>query len=115
MSFSPIFSLIFPSFFAYNVHIFVDLPYFNEPGYETQMNTPQGTKASNEYNEVIRQGTLRWAILEQLKYPSPGFEEVIRTHFKIKKEYVLKVANDWLKDAQSSKTSGYEMGRVNTL
>jgi baculoviral IAP repeat-containing protein 6 len=87
--------------------IFVSLPYFNEPGYEASMGTPQGTKASNEYNEVIRQGTAKWAILEQLRNPSPGFEEVIKTHFRLKKDIVLKTVGDWVKDAQSSKTSGY--------
>ena len=34
--------------------IFVDEPYFNEPGYEGTMHTPEGNKASRDYNRVIR-------------------------------------------------------------
>lgn len=34
--------------------IFVDEPYFNEPGYEGTMHTPQGDTASRAYNRNIR-------------------------------------------------------------
>ena len=34
--------------------IFVDEPYFNEPGYEGTMHTPQGDAASRAYNQNIR-------------------------------------------------------------
>ena len=34
--------------------IFVDEPYFNEPGYEGTMHTPQGLQASQAYNQNIR-------------------------------------------------------------
>jgi hypothetical protein len=64
--------------------IFVDQPYFNEPGYEADMNTPHGKQQSIEYNEVIQLGTIRWTTTEQLRNPCPGFEEAIRTHFKLK-------------------------------
>ena len=87
--------------------ILVDQPFFNEPGYESQMNTASGQKQSNEYNEVIRAGTLKWAILEQLKNPSAGFEEAIKLHFKLKKELLLKQCADWAKDAQVSRTAGF--------
>lgn len=38
--------------------IFVDEPYFNEPGYEGTMHTPSGDSASREYNRNIRCGPL---------------------------------------------------------
>ncbi len=34
--------------------IFVDEPYFNEPGYEGTMHTPEGDRASWAYNQNIR-------------------------------------------------------------
>ncbi len=34
--------------------IFVDEPYFNEPGYEGTMHTPEGDRASRAYNQNIR-------------------------------------------------------------
>lgn len=37
--------------------IFVDEPYFNEPGYEATINKPEGRKESEKYNQVIRIAT----------------------------------------------------------
>lgn len=34
--------------------IFVDEPYFNEPGFENTMHTPEGDQASKAYNQNIR-------------------------------------------------------------
>jgi hypothetical protein len=44
----------------------------------------KGNQKSDEYNEVIRVATIKWAMAEQLKNPSPGFEDVIRTHFRFR-------------------------------
>jgi baculoviral IAP repeat-containing protein 6 len=71
------------------------------------MNTASGQKQSNEYNEVIRAATLKWAILEQMKNPSAGFEELIRMHFVLKKESLMKQCAEWIKDAQVSRTAGF--------
>jgi len=35
--------------------VFVHEPYFNEPGYESSLGTPQGTKNSNDYNKNIQE------------------------------------------------------------
>lgn len=88
--------------------ILVEEPYFNEPGYEREMGTDAGNDHSREYNEVIRVGTVRWAMVEQLRNPSPGFDEVIRTHFKIKRLEVWKQVSRWLKEAVGSKTGHLE-------
>lgn len=56
--------------------ILVPEPYFNEPGYERSRNTAPGDQASLEYNSNIKQATIRWAMLEQLRNPSPAFKEV---------------------------------------
>eukprot|EP01119_Soliformovum_irregulare_P016147 TRINITY_DN463_c0_g1_i1.p1 TRINITY_DN463_c0_g1~~TRINITY_DN463_c0_g1_i1.p1 ORF type:complete len:692 (-),score=204.00 TRINITY_DN463_c0_g1_i1:151-2226(-) len=86
--------------------IFVEQPYFNEPGYESDMNTPHGKQQSQEYNDVIRLGTLRWAIVEQLRTPSQGFEEVIKNHFLLKIPSLITQMKAWLKEAKLSKTVG---------
>jgi hypothetical protein len=46
--------------------ILVPDPYFNEPGYQSSMNTPSGDAASHAYNANIKQATLKHAILEQM-------------------------------------------------
>ena len=76
--------------------IFVPEPYFNEPGYESTMNSDTGRTQSRQYNENIRIQTVRWAMIDQLKNPSPGFEEVIKTHFKLKKDIILEQLDNWM-------------------
>jgi len=84
--------------------IFVEEPYFNEPGYESSMGTDNGNQQSTLYNETIKIGTLRWALINQLKNPTPGFEDVIKTHFKLKRHKIVKQCRQWLKIAKTSKS-----------
>lgn len=56
--------------------ILVAEPYFNEPGYERSRGTPSGTQSSREYDGNIRQASVKWAMLEQIRNPSPCFKEV---------------------------------------
>lgn len=37
--------------------------YFNEPGYESLMGTEQGEKLNNGYANIVRYGTLKYAII----------------------------------------------------
>lgn len=87
--------------------IFVDEPYYNEPGFEAMMGTEGGKLESDTYNETIRLGTLRWAILEQLKTPPYGFEQVVREHFTLKRVQIAKNCYKWLEEAKRSTTAGY--------
>jgi baculoviral IAP repeat-containing protein 6 len=43
--------------------IFVEKPYFNEPGYATSEDTPAGDQASSDYNRVIQNGTVKVCLL----------------------------------------------------
>ncbi|XP_065342145.1 baculoviral IAP repeat-containing protein 6 isoform X6 [Cloeon dipterum] len=84
--------------------ILVPEPYFNEPGYERSRGTPSGTHSSREYNSNIYQATVRWAMLEQLRQPSPCFKEVIHNHFWFKRHEIEAQIEGWIKelDSQSS-------------
>lgn len=63
-------------------------PYFNEPGYEKSRGTDAGMRSSREYNAGIQIATVEWAMLDQLRNPSPCFKEVKTSlHF-------IKRAND---------------------
>eukprot|EP01122_Echinamoeba_exundans_P001349 TRINITY_DN11423_c0_g1_i1.p1 TRINITY_DN11423_c0_g1~~TRINITY_DN11423_c0_g1_i1.p1 ORF type:complete len:3880 (+),score=662.12 TRINITY_DN11423_c0_g1_i1:92-11731(+) len=95
--------------------IFVEEPYFNEPGYESSMGTPEGTASSNAYNENIKLGTLRWAILEQLRSPAKGFEDIISTHFKLKKQEVIKQCDSWLKELKQAAANPSTKAVTNAL
>ncbi|MDP2436434.1 MAG: ubiquitin-conjugating enzyme E2, partial [archaeon] len=76
--------------------IFVDEPYFNEPGYESEIGSSKGIAKSLEYNRNIRAQTIRWAIIDQLRNPSPGFEDVIRAHFLLKAKDVVSTVFGWI-------------------
>ena len=71
--------------------ILVPEPYFNEPGYEILLGTAKGKRCSQSYNEEVLLQTVVHAMVAQLKKPSSGFEDVIRTHFWIKKKRILTV------------------------
>jgi hypothetical protein len=45
----------------------VENPYYNEPGFESQLGTPAGTQASDKYNKTSRHQTLKWAIADPLR------------------------------------------------
>lgn len=88
--------------------IFIDEPYFNEPGFEAKMGTSGGRIDSNLYNETLRIATLRWAILEHLRSPPLGFETLVTEHFKHRRIDIMKTCRLWLNDAKGSPTTGHE-------
>jgi len=78
--------------------IFNDQPYFNEPGWERELGTKKGDDNSRIYNYQIRLNTMKWAILEQLKNPNKNFEKMIKKHFFLKKDIILKECLKWVKE-----------------
>ena len=70
--------------------VFSEDPWYNEPGRERSINNAKTNSVALEYNKEIQNGTIKYAILNQLKYPEEGFEEVIKIHFTEKKEKVQK-------------------------
>lgn len=83
--------------------ILVPEPYFNEPGYEQEIGTEPGEKHSAEYNLDIRINTIKHGMVGQLQNPSLGFEDVIRSHFYLKKERILQEVEDWNRMSKSTK------------
>ena len=69
---------------------------FNEPGYENQINSLKGAQDNEGYSNIIRYNNIKWAMVEQIKNPTKGFEDVILTHFFLKKDKILKEVNDWI-------------------
>jgi len=70
--------------------IFTEYPWYNEPGREGGIIHASTNKHSIDYNDELRSGTIKYAIMNQLKYPEEGFEDVIKTHFKLKQEDINK-------------------------
>jgi ubiquitin-protein ligase len=69
--------------------VFSEEPWFNEPGRESGIGSATTNQNAIQYKNEIRDGTIKFAIINQLKYPEEGFEDVIKTHFKLKKDKVI--------------------------
>jgi ubiquitin-activating enzyme E1 len=82
--------------------IMSDLVYFNEPSCESEMGTPQGEAKNEAYSNIVRYSNIKWAMIEQIKKPSPGFEEVIKRHFYLKKEQILKEVKGWIERSKTA-------------
>lgn len=78
--------------------ILVSEPYFNEPGWERQMHSSEGKRKSFDYSDKIRIETIRWAIIDKIKNPVKGFEDITRKHFLLKKREILKITKVWLEE-----------------
>lgn len=81
--------------------IFVSEPYFNEPGYERSRGTPTAMQNSREYDANIRAATVRWAMLNQLRNPSPCFKEVVERHFWLKHKEIMEQVDGWITNMES--------------
>lgn len=81
--------------------ILVEEPEFNEPGHESSIGTDIGNKRSKQYNQTVRYYTMCSTIRDLIVNPSlyPHFEQVIREHFKIKKQRVLETCKKWTDEA----------------
>jgi baculoviral IAP repeat-containing protein 6 (apollon) len=71
--------------------IFVDQPFYNEPGYESRVDDA----ASNAYSAEIMAHTVKWAMLDQLQSPPEYFAEAIKCHFRDRGEAVLATVRRW--------------------
>jgi len=95
--------------------IFVENPYFNEPGWEREMHTPAGQKKSKDYNEPLQIGTIEWAINGMLRNPPNGMEEVVKTHFRMKREEITKTTLKWLNEMSPGSKPRFEKVRSEML
>lgn len=82
--------------------IMSDLVYFNEPSCEAEMGKPEGEARNEGYSNIVKYCNIKYAIIEQIKKPSKGFEEVIYRHFYLKKNQIIEEVKEWI---QKSKTT----------
>lgn len=75
--------------------IFVENPYFNEPGYEKSMHTQEGKNSNFTYNDSRRLSNITWAINDNIKNIPLEFKDVIINHFKFKKNEIIETINKW--------------------
>lgn len=74
--------------------IFTEDPWFNEPGREGDIKNAKTNTHSINYNNEIKIGTIKHAILQQLKCPEEGFEDAIKEYYTMNKDRVYKYLLD---------------------
>ena len=74
--------------------IFTEDPWYNEPGREGDIKNSKTNTHSINYNNEIKIGTIKYAILQQLKFPEEGFEDAIKTYYNMNKDRVYKYLID---------------------
>lgn len=83
--------------------IFVENPYFNEPGYERLINTEKGKISNFDYNDKIQYNTIKWAINDNIENPQDEFKDIINSHFKFKKNDIIKTIHKWCDSSKFNK------------
>ncbi|KDQ17329.1 hypothetical protein BOTBODRAFT_30149 [Botryobasidium botryosum FD-172 SS1] len=74
--------------------ILCDEPYLNEPGWANGA----GTASSRAYSANVRRMVVHTAMLGNLKNPPEPFEDIIRTHFRLKGRAIEAQLDKWLDD-----------------
>ncbi len=83
--------------------ILIEQPYFNEPGWEREINSEIGKKKSNDYNEKRHPHTIKLAMIDMIKNPPKGFEDVVKNHFRMKKDEIINRTLIWDQNATNNK------------
>ncbi|XP_067140304.1 probable ubiquitin-conjugating enzyme protein 17 [Centruroides vittatus] len=72
-------------------------PVFFENLHHVLIGTHLGNWLTTTYNKSIYYYTMKYAILKQLHFPPPGFEEVVKAHFYLKRNRIIKDVENWAK------------------
>ena len=90
-------------------------PLFNEPSEESNfrgMDTDATTKkrarnahwSGSQFGQTgyqpVREGTIKYAMIEMLRNPPNGFEDAVREHFLLKGKYIVCQIQGWIKDSE---------------
>ena len=78
-------------------NIMNDSVIFNEKGYENCDDL-----LNEGYKNIVKYGTIKYAMLEQLRNPPYGFENMVKGHFFHKKKEILEVCENWVNEAKNS-------------
>ena len=79
--------------------------YFNEPGYGHEAGTEAGEMKNIGYSNIVRLCNVKYGMIGQIENPTVGFENVIRTHFVLKKDKILKSVAEWKALAQEKEAT----------
>ncbi len=58
--------------------------------------TPGGRIATKDENAEVAMMTVKFAMIDQLRHPRPGFEDIIRQHFRLRRNRIMAFCKHWL-------------------
>ena len=70
--------------------------YFNEPGYDRELNTESGKKKNCGYSNIVKWANVKYAMIDQILNPAIGFEIVVMQHFANKHKRVSAEVKTWI-------------------
>ncbi|KAL4512083.1 hypothetical protein ABPG72_005085 [Tetrahymena utriculariae] len=79
--------------------------YFNEPGYEGHSGTEDGERKNEAYSNIVRYSNIKYGMIQAIRNPPEGFEDVIKRHFYLKKDEILKECEGWIERSTKKQAS----------
>ena len=67
---------------------------------------PPNCPDSLAYQLEVKYGNIKYAMIENIKNPPKGFEEVVRNHFKCKKQEIIETLGKWTEEMRGLNTLG---------
>ena len=74
-----------------------------EPGWSKY---PANCPENLTYQQEVKYGNIKYAMIENIKNPPKGFEEVVRNHFKCKKQEIIETVGKWTEEMRLLKKIG---------
>ena len=76
---------------------------YNEPAYSQGRYSKSYLNLDLGYTNIVKYANIKYAMTEQIKNPPKGFEEIVKFHFYLKKEEIMKECMKWLNEAEMIK------------
>jgi len=76
---------------------------YNEPAYSSGKAWKSYENMDVGYTNIVKYANIKYAMTEQIKNPTKGFEEIVKQHFYLKKEEIMKECMKWLNEAERIK------------
>jgi ubiquitin-protein ligase len=100
---------------SFQTELFTQNPYFNGFNKEQTRNTIHGKQESTKYNQRVQMITIAECMYKMLKDPPKEFENIIKCHFFLKKEYIHSIFDKWLLLENFNVPDEYKMYKNFTL
>ena len=81
---------------------------YNEPGHQNDGNTDVGRARNRGYSNIVKLMNIRHAMIGMMKNPPAAFAEVIKGHFKYKREKIIETCEKWVAEEKEGKEALYD-------